>query len=361
MKNIKRQGRGVGFHFFKNRYYTPFIFLFLLALAYPVSAETPAPAERVLIYDIKSSLLNPLELETLVSELSDTLIKGGLAVIDSRTRNDALKELEFGLSGVSTDRLRAGQFLSASHIITGSIGPAGKSEFVLNLQLLHTETGEILKTANRRYQSLAMLLSDAKNVVASLLLPVPEIPKDYTVITAASQKNFSFFPLQYGYLQNNGETILRVHGIGPMLMITTGRPWGLVGGGGAAFPLSVTVDGVSLEIKTLTVPVIFEGFIGLSYIADVGKNLLLQGAFGAAFQEFLTLRSSGPFIENETGVFMDFGVFLSANGLFRLKLDEYISLGARVICFPHILPWGGPKGNIGLSAQLALSYGFGRN
>jgi hypothetical protein len=316
----------------------------------PLAAQENGSPERILITGIQSALLNPGELDALAADLSDALSREGLAVIDAAARAAALGELEFSLSGVSTGQRKAGELVAASHIITGSLGPVGKSEFILNLQLLDSETGEILKSAGRRYHSLALLLSDARNVAASLLLPAPEVPKDYTVVTAWSQKSFFFFPLQYTQLFNEGELSVKAHGLGPSLSVSVGRPWGLMGGGGAAVPFLVVVDGQTVALRDLILPIIFEASLGGYYMVDVGKSLLLQPAAGIAFQEFLGAE-----------MFLDFGGFLSLNLLFRLKLDEYINLGTRITYFPHLLPWSGPKDKNGWALQVGLSYGFGRN
>jgi len=330
----------------------PWLVLFISMICgfFPLMAQENGTFERVLISGIHSALLDPGELDALAADLSDALSREGLAVIDAAARAAALKELDFSLSGVSTGRRGVGELVAASHIMTGSLGPAGKSEFILNLQLLNAETGEILKSVSRRYHSLALLLSDARNVAASLLLPPREVPEDYTVITASSQKSFFFFPLQYTYLFNEGETLLRTHGLGPSLSVSGGRPWGLMGGGGAALPFSVMVDSQTVAFRDLILPIIFEASLGVYYLADVGKSLLLQTAAGIAFQEFLGVE-----------MFLDFGGFLSLNALYRLKLDEYINLGTRIIYYPHILPWSGPKDKNGLALQVGLSYGFGRN
>jgi hypothetical protein len=329
--------------------------------AYP---DTSSREQRILIADFGSNLLSAAEVESVVSNLSDLLSKQpGVSVVDAATRAAAVKELELSLSGIGAEsgRLKLGALLSASRIVTGSIGKLGSREFILNAQMLDSQTGEIVKSTSRSYLSLALLLSDARNVVASLLLPTKAVPADYIVMTPESQRIFFFVPAGYSALRNEDEGLLSVDGFATGFWVSAGRPWGFVAGGGVSLPLAVSNRGLEIAPSDLQLPMVMEASLGAGYLKDLGRRALLQAVAGAYFAEFLSVTKSGSYL-NGNSVFLDVGPFAEASLWYRLRLSGYLRAGIKAAYFPHLFwKWAGGTGTSGYMVEPSICLGFGRN
>ena len=336
-----------------------------LICATMLAFANPSPQERrILITDFSSNLLSPAEVEAVVSNLSDVLSnQRDVSVIDSATRTAAVKELELSLSGGSAQsgRLKLGALLSTSRIVTGSIGKLGARDFLLNAQMLDSQTGEIVKSTSHTYPSLALLLADARNVVASLLLPVKAVPTDYIVMTPDSQKMFFFVPAGYTMLRNEDSGTLAVDGFTTGFWVTVGRPWSFVAGGGFSIPLAVSNRGQTIAPADLQLPMVMEGSLGAGYLADLGGHFLIQAVAGAHFAEFLSMTKSGTYLSNNT-VFLDVGPFAEASLWYRLGLSTYVRAGIKASYFPHLFwKFAGTAGTNGFAVEPSLCIGFGRN
>lgn len=338
----------------------------ILLLAPAVQAQAvpaAAPPARVLISDFSSNVLSGAELDLLASQLSDAFAgRPEFTVVDAESRRAALRELELSQSAsASSGRLRLGALLSASQLVTGSIGKARARTYLLNIQLLYAETGEIEKSLSRNYPSLALLLDDARDVVASLLLPVKSVPPEYTVMTPETQKTFIFFPAAYGYLQNSNAGTMLIRGLGTGLWSTVGRPLGLMVGGGGIYPLALSVAGVGIPAANLQLPLVMEGGAGLSYMGSIGRRLLVQAVAGARFAEIMLTAKSGT-TASAVPLFLDIGPSAELSLIYRYSLAGYVKAGVGAVYFPHLFPqYGGPATESGFAIQASIAFGIGRN
>jgi hypothetical protein len=260
--------------------------------------------------------------------------------------------------------LKLGALLAATHLITGSIGKASAREFLFNVQMLNAETGEIEKSVSKSYLTLPLLFDDARNVVASLLLPVRVIPSQYTVMTPESQKSFYFFPVQYGWIYNNGFTVLDLHEIGSGIVVTFGRPLGFQLECTVGYPVVLHVDAIPVSAEDLQLPVTMEGSLGISWLFELGGKFQIQTVAGAHFTEFLTSPRVGVVlpISGSSWVFLDIGPFAEASCIYRFSLDGYVKAGIKAAYFPHVFPgMAGSWGSSGLAILPSVCFGFGRN
>ena len=326
-------------------------------------AEAPEPG-RVLIADFHSEVLSPGDLASFAASLSDALARrSGLAVVDAASREAALHELEAGEGGATASggRLRLGEMLSASRIVTGSIGKLGAKSYLLNAQLLNAETGEIEKAISKRYLSMALLVDDSRDVVASLLVPAKVVPPDYIVMTPESQRSFYFFPLQYSYFRNAGADAWIVGSVGSGFWITAGKPLGFLAGCYLGYPLSISIAGQEASASDLQLPLVMEAAAGASYSLGFGKRLAVQVAAGAQFSEFLTIPKGGASVPGYSSTFLDIGPFAEASLWYRHSLAGYVKAGVKATYFPHIWERFSGGSGFGFSIQPSISLGFGRN
>lgn len=338
----------------------PLICAFLVASPFTSFAGEPILEQRILLSDFSSTDLSPLDLERLVAELSDSLSREpSLSVIDSETRATALRELEFTLSGAASgiERIRLGSLLSATHIVTGSIGRTGSATWLINIQMLNAQTSEIEKSTSRSYPSLALLLADIRDTVASLLYPNREIPSGYVVITPASQRTFYYFPVRYVFLRNENIEVISLHSVGLGFQYSIGRPWGVLFEMALGYPLSISSDGSAVPVSALELPFLMEGAVGALWTRSASSRLLLSGAVGARFAEFLHGQ-----LDN-VGVFLDIGPFVELSLLRRFKLMNYAKASLGATLYPHVLQISDaiePEGS-GFAVTLSIAFGFGRN
>ncbi len=106
------------------------------------------------------------------------LVRGALAetgayqVLDTGRRDEYLSELEWSLSGISSDedRLKAGRLLAARYLVTGSIGKLG-SKYYLDMKLVETETTRIVSAYQASYASLEEMVDHGMDCVRALVKP----------------------------------------------------------------------------------------------------------------------------------------------------------------------------------------------
>lgn len=346
--------------------------LVLLALGLlsgaPAAAEArdPPTPRRVLIADIVSPVLAASELEYLAASLSDRFAAlPGLSVVDAAARAAALAELEAAFSGGAADsgRLRLGVLVAATHLVTGSIGRAGARGYLMNLQLLAVDTAEIEKSTGRSYPSLALLLADLDNVVASLLLEAREVPAEYVVLTAASQRSFWFFPARAAFLRDGGDG-LALAAVGAGFQAEIGRPWGLVVEASLCRALWIERGGASLSPSELQFPYLIQTGLGARWLGALGGPFLLEAAGGLQFAEFLSMPRSGSTATIQgNAVFLDVGPWAELSLLWRWKLASYLKASLAASWFPHTIRLiGGLSGSgSGLALTPSIAFGLGRN
>ena len=159
--------------------------LFLLSPVFAAAADgDKRPVITVL--DFKASGVSQAEVEVFIDYLSAQIVETELyRVIDRAQRELLLQEQQFSTSECSDEEclLQVGKLLAANRIVVGSLGKVG-SRFLLNVKLVEVETGETVRTASEKYDSLDALIDDSARLakefvakgapaVASVTTPVP--------------------------------------------------------------------------------------------------------------------------------------------------------------------------------------------
>jgi TolB-like protein len=91
-------------------------------------------------------------------------------VIDPAQRENILNEIQFSLSGCTTEecQLEVGRMLSANQIVVGSVGNIGRV-FMLNMKIVEVETGKTISTASGSFNSIENLIFESEGVVYELV------------------------------------------------------------------------------------------------------------------------------------------------------------------------------------------------
>jgi TolB-like protein len=140
-----------------------------LALALMLVAPGLLPSESIAarpvitVLDFKGSGVSQAEIEVFVDYLTAKIVvTNAYRVIDRAQREVLLQEQQFSVSDCSDEKclLQVGKLLAANQIVVGSIGKVG-TRFLLNLKLVEVETGETVRTASQKYDSLDALIDDS--------------------------------------------------------------------------------------------------------------------------------------------------------------------------------------------------------
>jgi hypothetical protein len=123
------------------------------------------------VLDFRVTGIATAEAELFVDFMSSHIVRTGkYRVIDRMQRQSLLQEIEFSKTECSDEKcqLEIGRLLSASQIIVGSIGKVG-DWFLLNMKIIAVETGETLRTASEKYQTLNALIEDTERLAFALV------------------------------------------------------------------------------------------------------------------------------------------------------------------------------------------------
>ena len=143
--------------------------IFLLATTFVVFTQQDKPLLSVL--DFEASGISKAESRIFVDFVSSYIVASNkYRVIDRTQRETILQEIEFSLTDCSDEKcqLEVGKLLSASQIIVGSIGKVG-SWYILNMKLITVETGETVKTASDKYETIDALIEDSENLTHAFI------------------------------------------------------------------------------------------------------------------------------------------------------------------------------------------------
>ena len=149
------------------------IFSFVIAIfpAPNASAQPPQNPEKKIflaVLELKNNAgLKPEECSTLSDALRQELFSTGrYRVVDRRNMDQILKEQGLQVSDCTSEKcvVKIGQPLGVEKMAFGSIGRLGEN-YVIAIQLVNVETGEIEKMASRR----------SKGSVGELIAPITEI------------------------------------------------------------------------------------------------------------------------------------------------------------------------------------------
>ncbi|MCX7031124.1 MAG: peptidylprolyl isomerase [Spirochaetes bacterium] len=127
-----------------------------------LSQEKPAIA----VLDFPASGISEREMKSIISLLSNTLVKTGkYVVIDIASREAITKEIEFSMNDLAdqTFQIKIGRQLSAQLMVLGSIGKLG-SRLVLTARVLETLTSRTVSAADGSYRDLDELVKDIDRI-----------------------------------------------------------------------------------------------------------------------------------------------------------------------------------------------------
>jgi len=152
----------------------------------------PAGAEEkpvLSVLNFESSGLSGAEVN-LVSDIITSHVQktGAFRVIDRFQRKTIMDEIAFSLSGCVEEscQLEIGRLLSASFIITGSLGSVG-SLYVMNLRLIAVETGETVRSETGSFRSIETLMESSQPMIFDLLALEEPTPKEAVTDAAAGE------------------------------------------------------------------------------------------------------------------------------------------------------------------------------
>jgi len=140
---------------------TAILILALLAgLTCFVYAQTEADPPLISVLDFAAANISAAETRVLSDVLATYIVRtGAYRVIDRDQRETILEEIEFSYSDC-TDRscqLEIGRLLSASQLVTGSIGRIG-GWLVVTVRVVDVSTGETLGSVSQRYLTLELMI-----------------------------------------------------------------------------------------------------------------------------------------------------------------------------------------------------------
>ena len=134
-----------------------FLFIFILNLSFTVHSQQLMVA--VTDFTARSGYSSE-ELENITELFAGFLREvGGVRVVTRSQWESILKEHDFQRSGLvaQTEIREFGKALGAQAVVTGSMMKLGNTN-ILNLSLLDVESGEMLSTARKSYESLDEIL-----------------------------------------------------------------------------------------------------------------------------------------------------------------------------------------------------------
>lgn len=152
----------------------------------------PAAAEEkpvLSVLNFESSGLSEAEVNLVTDILTSHVQKtGAFRVIDRFQRTTIMDEIAFSQSGCVEEscQLEIGRLLSASFIITGSLGNVG-ALYVMNLRLIAVETGETVQSETGSFRSIETLVESSQPMILDLLALEQPTPKDAVTDAAAGE------------------------------------------------------------------------------------------------------------------------------------------------------------------------------
>jgi hypothetical protein len=148
------------------------------ALALPISAEKAAKPRLSVVagleavtQDAAQSAFGAENAQTVLAMVTAYAIdSGAYAVIGTRDREAAMKELEFSFSEMAQDanQLKLGRMLAAERILSARCSKAG-DYFVVQLTLIDVESGAALGNALGKYRNLGTLLESLRSLANACL------------------------------------------------------------------------------------------------------------------------------------------------------------------------------------------------
>jgi len=145
------------------------IVLLVCVVSFAMSQNTGKPIITVLPFS--TTKLSESESKLFIDFISNYVHKTEkFEVIDPTQRETILNEIQFSLSGCTTEdcQLEVGRMLSANQIIVGSVGSIGKI-YILNMKIIEVETGKTLSTASEQFDSIEDLIYESEAVVFELV------------------------------------------------------------------------------------------------------------------------------------------------------------------------------------------------
>jgi hypothetical protein len=117
--------------------------------------------------------------ESFVDQLSAGLLAVGrytVVDVDKQRRRAILEEIEFSLSDISANALRAGRLLAADLFLVGSVGKTADflgglftRRYFVTIKAVAVETGKTVAALSKDYPSLEAVSKDAREIARALL------------------------------------------------------------------------------------------------------------------------------------------------------------------------------------------------